>query len=175
MARADVHLARIDEAPELARIQYVTWRTAYADTIGEQAVEELATEDTKRRWADAIEHPDTDVFVATEGNSTVGFAVGGPAPEDEGPENAALIATILVEPRWSRRGHGGRLLAAAARALRSRGADNAVTWVLESDAATLNFYRSAGWNPDGTVRTLDTGEKTIRELRLAGGLDLTVG
>ncbi|MGI5995398.1 MAG: GNAT family N-acetyltransferase, partial [Saccharomonospora viridis] len=38
--------------------------------------------------------------------------------------------------------------------------------------ASLAFYRSVGWDPDGTVRTLDTGERTIKEIRLTGTLDL---
>lgn len=180
MARPDVHLARLDDAPEIARIQLDTWRIAYGELLG--AAAELDAARIERRWEEAITHPDTDLFVATEGEFTVGFSVSGPAPADElaGPEGSlpedsehtGLIATVLVEPRWGRRGHGGRLLAAAARALRSRGARRAVTWVTESDSATLSFYRVAGWQPDGTVRTLDTGERTVREMRLAGGLDL---
>lgn len=181
MAKADVRLARTGDAAELARIQRVTWQTAFAEVVGEAALAELEQDHTTQQWQTAIEHPDTDVFVATEGESTVGFSVSGPAPEDELatgdgtlPEDAqhtGLIATILVEPRWGRRGHGGRLLVAAARALRSRGAKRAVTWTAQSDSATLSFYKAAGWNPDGTVRTLDTGDRQIRELRLAGGLD----
>jgi two-component sensor histidine kinase len=45
-----------------------------------------------------------------------------------------------------------------------------ITWVAESDSASLSFFRSAGWDPDRTVRTLDTGEKSVREIRLAGTL-----
>ncbi|MGH3519455.1 MAG: GNAT family N-acetyltransferase [Haloechinothrix sp.] len=182
MARPDVHLARPEDAPEIARIQRDTWRAAYADLLGADAMTRLDGPATEQRWAAAIGHPDTDVFVATEGSYTVGFCVSGPAPSDELadpdgrlPEDAVrigFIATVLVEPRWGRRGHGGRLLAAAARALRSRGAQRAVTWVSESDSATLSFYRGVGWNPDGTVRTLDTGDRTIREMRLTGGLEL---
>ncbi|MGH3449434.1 MAG: GNAT family N-acetyltransferase [Haloechinothrix sp.] len=182
MARPDIHLARPEDAREIARIQRDTWRTAYADLLGAEALKHLDGAGTEGRWSSAIDHPDTDVFVATEGRFTVGFCVSGPAPveeltdaegnEPEDPAHTGLIATVLVEPRWGRRGHGGRLLAAAARALRSRGALRAVTWVSESDSATLSLYRSVGWNPDRTVRTLDTGEQTIREMRLTGGLDL---
>lgn len=183
MAHADVHLARADEVTEVARIQRDTWRTAYAEILDEPALRELDTDGVAQQWAAAIEHPDTDVFVATEGDAVVGFSVSGKAPDSEVsgsdgslPEDVprvGLIATLLVEPRWGRRGHGGRLLVAAARALRSREADRAVTWVSESDSATLSFYRAAGWNPDGTVRTLDTGQRKIREMRLTGGLEFT--
>jgi hypothetical protein len=77
-----------------------------------------------------------------------------------------------VEPRWGRRGHGGRLLAAAAAALRESGSDSGRTWVAEADTASRNFYGRAGWVPDGAVRTLDTGTSTLREVRHSGTLDL---
>lgn len=182
MARPDVHLARREDTDEITRIQRDTWRIAYGEVLGPKALAALDDPGTTERWAGAVDHPDTDVFVATEGSLTVGFCVSGAAPSEELeapdgsiPEDAAhtgLIGTVLVEPRWGRRGHGGRLLAAAARALRSRGARRAVTWVFESDSATLSFYRGVGWQPDGTMRTLETPDGTIREMRLTGGLEL---
>ncbi|WP_236791736.1 GNAT family N-acetyltransferase [Amycolatopsis sp. GM8] len=181
MSTAQVRAAVAADAPEIARIQRVTWRTAYADLLGERAFDEL--EDTAEgQWAEAIAHPGTIVYVATEGEFTVGFCVAGPAPADEVanasgelPEDAdrtGLIATLLVEPRWGRRGHGGRLLAGAADGLRQHGAERGISWVAESDSASLSFFRRAGWRPDGTVRTLDTGERRLRELRLTGQLEI---
>jgi L-amino acid N-acyltransferase YncA len=181
MSTAEVRAAVAADAPEIARIQRVTWRTAYADLLGEKALAELDAA-AEEQWAAAIEHPGTTVYVATEGTFTVGFCVAGPAPDEEVasasgelPEDAArtgLIATLLVEPRWGRRGHGGRLLAGAADGLRQRGAERGISWVAESDSASLSFFRRAGWRPDGTVRTLDTGERRLREVRLTGQLEI---
>ncbi|TVT16940.1 GNAT family N-acetyltransferase [Amycolatopsis acidiphila] len=181
MTTVEVRAAVAADAPEIARIQRVTWRTAYADFLGEKALAQLDAA-AEEQWAVAIEHPGTTVHVATEGAFTVGFCVAGPAPDEEVagasgelPEDAArtgLIATLLVEPRWGRRGHGGRLLAEAATGLRQRGAERGISWVAESDSASLSFFRRAGWLPDGTVRTLDTGERRLREIRLTGQLEL---
>jgi GNAT superfamily N-acetyltransferase len=181
MTTAEVRTAVAADAPEIARIQRVTWRTAYADILGEKALAELDA-GAEQQWAEAIAHPDTTVYVATEGASTVGFCVAGPAPDDEVaaasgelPADAArtgLVATLLVEPRWGRRGHGGRLLAGAAEGLRQRGAERGISWVAESDSVSLSFFRRAGWRPDGTVRTLDTGERRLREVRLTGQLEI---
>ncbi len=181
MPEAAVRAAVPEDAPEIARIQLVTWRTAYADLLGEQALAALETT-AEQQWAEAIAHPATTVYVATEGVHTVGFCVAGPAPEEEVasasgelPGDAGrtgLIATILVEPRWGRRGHGGRLLHSAAQGLRRQQKDRGISWVAESDSASLSFFRRAGWRPDGTVRTLDTGERRLREVRLTGQLDI---
>jgi GNAT superfamily N-acetyltransferase len=182
MGTAEVRSATVDDVTEIARIQRDTWRSAYGELLGARALGELDSDGIEQRWAAAIAHPDTQVCVASEGDFTVGFCVAGPAPEEDVasadgnlPDDVGqvgLIASILVEPRWGRRGHGGRLLASAAAGLRAAGARRGVAWVAQSDSASLAFYRRAGWNPDGTVRVLDTGEKTIREIRLTGSLEL---
>jgi GNAT superfamily N-acetyltransferase len=184
MSIAAVRPATADDAGEIARIQRETWRAAYAGLIGEQALAELDALDAEREWALAIEHPATEVLLATEGSFAVGFCVAGAAPESEVadangelPEDAArtgLIASVLVEPRWGRRGHAGRLLGTAAARLREQGCERGITWVAQSDHASLAFFRRAGWKPDGTVRTLDTGETTVREVRLTGALDFAL-
>lgn len=182
VSTAEVRAAVAGDAAEIARIQRVTWRTAYADLLGEKALARLDAPESEERWASAITHPDTTIQLATEGRFVVGFCVAGPAPDSdvarasgELPADAGrtgLIATILVEPRWGRRGHGSRLLAATVEELRQRGAERGVTWVAESDPASLSFFRRAGWRPDGTVRTLDTGERRLRELRITGDLEI---
>jgi GNAT superfamily N-acetyltransferase len=182
MSTAAVRPAIVADAGEIARIQRETWRAAYADLIGERALAELDTTDAEQQWAAAIENPGTHVHLAIEGSFVVGFCVSGAAPESEVanaegelPEDAAttgLIASVLVEPRWGRRGHAGRLLGTAAMALRAEGAERGITWVAQSDHASLGFFRRAGWKPDGLVRTLDTGETTVREVRLTGTLAL---
>lgn len=179
MADASVRPATLGDVTEIARIQRDTWRTAYADLLPEQALAEL---DTEQAWREVVEHGPATVHVATEGTWTVGFCVAGAAPEDEVaeangvlPEDASstgLIAILLVEPRWGRRGHGGRLLATAAAQLRESGLTRGISWVPEADKASLGFYRSVGWQQDGTVRTLDAGGRPLREARVTGGLNL---
>jgi hypothetical protein len=45
-----------------------------------------------------------------------------------------------------------------------------VAWVPATDTASLEFYRSAGWEADGLQRSLDTGAGTVAELRLHAAL-----
>ncbi|MGH3613123.1 MAG: GNAT family N-acetyltransferase [Pseudonocardia sp.] len=86
----------------------------------------------------------------------------------------AEIGALLVEPRWGRRGHGGRLLAAAAEALRTAGAIYGLAWIPETDQASHRFYTRAGWEPDGQLRVLDAGDRELREIRITGSLELTL-
>lgn len=182
VSAAEVRPASPSDAAEIARIQRIAWRAAYTDLLGAEALDGLDATDLESTWAETIDYPGSAVYLATEGSFTVGYCVAGPAPEDEAatadgslPDDAratALIASLVVEPRWGRRGHAGRLLATAAKNLRADGLTRGITWVAQSDHATLGFYRRAGWVPDGTVRTLDTGRGTLREVRLTGTLEL---
>jgi GNAT superfamily N-acetyltransferase len=182
MSVAQVRPAVVSDAAEIARIQRDTWRSAYTELLGEVAVAELDTVELEKTWAETIEYPGTRVFLATEGEFTVGFCVAGRAPASEVaaadgslPDDAsttALIASLLVEPRWGRRGHAGRLLATAAAWLREDGATRGISWVAQTDHSSLGFFRRAGWSPDGTVRILDTGSTNVREVRLTGTLEL---
>src|SRR3954454_18568991 len=166
MALASVRRAVDADVDALLRIQSDTWRAAYAELVPAEALAQLSTPAAREAWragggpggggprvvvgAGGGHH----VFVAVEGEWTVGFC----AAAHYGGENGAAIAevsTLLVEPRWGRRGHGGRLLAAAADALRRSGAEMGWAWIPETDGVSRAFYGQAGWAADGAVRGLD--------------------
>jgi hypothetical protein len=87
-----------------------------------------------------------------------------------GPSVAA-ITDLVVEPRWSRRGHGSRLLAACVDHWRADGFATALAWAFEADSATQAFLASAGWEPDGATRALDVDDLLVPQLRLHTGLE----
>jgi GNAT superfamily N-acetyltransferase len=181
VATASVRPATRDDVPDLVRIQLDTWRTAYAGLLPPDVLDGIDPDEARGAWTAALAGP-ARLFVATEGEWTVGFCAAGPAPDGEVaaadgtlPDDAStvgLIGTLLVEPRWGRRGHGGRLLATAAHALRETGATRGIAWIPEADDASRKFYAGANWQPDGIARTLDAGGRPLRELRLTGTLDL---
>ncbi len=183
MALGYVRAARPDEAGEIARIQVATWRIAYRRLLPARILDQLDQQWMARRWRAAIGSPPTPrhrVLVAWEQaaqggrEDLVGFAASGPAdeqaaapdePEPPGADTAA-VTDLLVEPRWSRRGHGSRLLAASVAHWRDDGFAAAVAWAFEADPATRTFLTSAGWEPDGATRALDVDDLLVPQLRL---------
>ncbi|MFC6092501.1 GNAT family N-acetyltransferase [Saccharothrix lopnurensis] len=177
MADASVRTATPDDVAEIARIHRDTWRTAYRDLLPEEVLAGIDVAETAGAWAGVVANG--QVLVAAEGRWLVGFCVAGPAPAAEvaradgslpADADTTALVSVLVEPRWGRRGHGGRLLAAAAERLREAGAGRGIAWVPEADRSSVGFYGRAGWDPDGTVRTLDAGGRPLREIRVSGGL-----
>jgi GNAT superfamily N-acetyltransferase len=168
VADVSVRPARPEDAERVARVQLSTWRTAYADLLPAEALD-VPEEQVAALWLNAIEAPPTPrhrVLVAMERIELVGFAASTPA-DDEGLDTATTteLSTLLVEPRWGRRGHGSRLLAASVEHWRGDGAELAVTWAWERDPATRSFLAGAGWEPDGAGRGLDTGPRVQQQRR----------
>ncbi|WP_422770769.1 GNAT family N-acetyltransferase [Plantactinospora sp. WMMC1484] len=181
MALGYVRPARPSDAGEIARIQLATWRVAYRRMLPKHVLDNLDEEWLGRRWSAAVEAPPSErhrVLVAVEQaeqSYLVGFAASGPPDEQAlAPEEPAealgpgvvAVTDLLVEPRWGRRGHGSRLLAASVDLWRSDGFDTALAWAFDGDAATRKFLGGAGWEPDGAARALDVDDLLVPQLRL---------
>jgi GNAT superfamily N-acetyltransferase len=178
-AEVSVRPARADDAEAIARVQLVTWRAAYRSLLPPAVLDdwdEPAAVDAWRRAVVAPPTPGHSVLVALDGTVVTGFAAFGPAeltageaPLPGGPTSELTV--LLVEPRWGRRGHGSRLLAAVADLAAASAVVRLQMWVPEGDAVTARFLDGAGWAPDGWARTLETGTSTIRQLRWHTELD----
>lgn len=169
MADVSVRPASSDDAAELGRIQVDTWRFGYRDVLPAAVLDGLDPASSSAAWADAITAPPTPkhrVLVALEGATTVGFAAAGPSDDEDAPADELSVALLLVEPRWRRRGHGSRLMAALVDLAREDGAARATMWIPEADTVLREFLVGAGWAADGLARALDTGAGELREVRL---------
>ncbi|MFI7600678.1 GNAT family N-acetyltransferase [Actinoplanes sp. NPDC049681] len=185
MALGFVRPARPEDAGEIARIQLSTWRTAYRRMFPAHVLANLDEAYLARGWTEAIESapsPRHRVLIAVEqsesAQTVVGFAAAGPADEqalapEEPPlaDGVAAITDLLVEPRWGRRGHGSRLLAATVDLWREDGFTAAVAWAYDADDVMKKFLTSTGWEPDGATRALDVDDMLVNQLRLHVGLE----
>ncbi|WFF03475.1 GNAT family N-acetyltransferase [Micromonospora sp. WMMD964] len=181
MALGYVRPARPEDAGEIARIQLATWRVAYRRILPRHVLDNLDEAFLARRWSAAVLEPPSGkhrVLVAVEQaeqSYLVGFAASGPAdgealapgePADAFGPDVAAVTDLLVEPRWGRRGHGSRLLAAAVDLWREDGMSRAVAWAFDGDEATRKFLTSTGWEPDGAARALDVDDMLVPQVRL---------
>ncbi|MEV4638452.1 GNAT family N-acetyltransferase [Actinoplanes sp. NPDC049548] len=180
MALGFVRPARPEDAGEIARIQLSTWRTAYRRMFPAHVLANLDEAYLARGWSEAIgsaPSPRHRVLIAVEqsesAQTVVGFAAAGPADEqalapEEPPlaDGVAAVTDLLVEPRWGRRGHGSRLLAATVDLWREDGFTSAVAWAYDADEAMKKFLTSTGWEHDGATRALDVDDMLVNQLRL---------
>ena len=156
--------------------------------MGQQWAEAIVEPPSPRhRVLVAIEQGERDNIAApAEAGTMVGFLAAGPADEAalsaeeaeraetagpgaeaaDFPPDVAAITDLLVEPRWGRRGHGSRLLAAGVDEWRDDDFTAVLAWAYQDDGATVKFLTSAGWAPDGATRALDVADQLVAQLRL---------
>lgn len=182
MATGFVRPAGPEDAGEIARIQLTTWRHAYRRILPQHIVDDIDSAWVARRWLASIETPPSPrhrVLVAVEQAEQaylVGFAAIGEvdetalAPDEESSRvlrpDLASVTDLMVEPRWGRRGHGSRLLAASVDLWREGGFSAAVAWAFAADTAMRAFLTSAGWELDGAGRSLDVDDLLVPQVRL---------
>ena len=168
-----VRQARAGDAESLARVQVASWRHSFAGIVPDALLAELTGDEAQKiwqdRWREAITNPPTSrhrVLVAVEPGSVAGsgpgfvagFVSAGPATDaDRWPGTDGELYELRVDPERAGRGHGGRLLHAAADMLSQDSFRTLVIWVLKADQALRRFLESAGWAADGARGELDVG------------------
>ncbi len=171
-----VRPARAADAESLARVQVASWRCVFAGIVPDVLLAELTGDETlslwRDRWREAITNPPTSrhrVLTAVEqapSREVVGFVSAGPATDtDCWPGTDGELYELRVAPERTGRGHGGRLLHAAADTLAQDGFNTLYTWALEADAALRGFLESSGWATDGARGQLDVGT-SVQVVRL---------
>jgi len=174
-ADVSVRVAWADDAPAIARVQLRAWPELYAGLVPAEAIPSgpEAEEAAAAAWAESLQKPGdarNRVLVALERNRVAGFAITGPATDpDRDPVADAELRELTVDPDERGRGHGSRLLQAAADTMTSDRFRHAVTWVVSGDDALLEFLTGAGWAADSAHRELDldgTGTTRIKQVRL---------
>ena len=182
-AESFVRDARASDADDIARIQVARWRAGYARLVPEAVLAELTSAEAEQRWrehwAGSLASPPSSrhrVLVAVgagDGGTRLvaGFASFGPATDpDRWPATDAELYELCVAQGQAGRGHGSRLLNAAAATMATDGFGTVSAWVLERDAAARRFLGSAGWAADGARRELDMGT-AVPAIRLHAALD----
>ncbi|CED91199.1 GNAT family N-acetyltransferase [Actinomyces succiniciruminis] len=130
-------------------------------------------------WEQAVVAPPSPahrVLVAVdEGGEVAGLIGVAPSPEgtdaaeeaDDADVNAAErgleITALGVAPEQQRRGHGSRLLAAAADQARAQGAEVLLVWAVRGDESLAGFLRGAGLTRTESFRRLPVGQGVIED------------
>ncbi|WP_228942173.1 GNAT family N-acetyltransferase [Nocardioides sp. Leaf374] len=170
-----VRVAWADDAAAIAALQLRAWPDLYAGAVPVDALPsgpeaEAAAAET---WARSLARPAdarNRVLVALERNRPTGFVVLTPAADpDCDPVADAEVVELVVAAADRGRGHGSRLLQAAAETLQADRFTRAVLWSVAADDVLRAFLVGAGWAADGAHRRLDlTGDGTtvVSQVRL---------
>lgn len=174
-ADVSVRVAWADDAHAIATLQLRTWSETYAGVVPPEVIPTgpEAVEQTAAAWHASLSTPQDArqrALVALEHNRVVGFVITGPAGDpDCDPVADGELSELTVDPAERGKGHGSRLLQAAADTMSADRFGRAVLWAVATDDALRAFLTQAGWAPDGAHRELDLdgqGTTTLKQVRL---------
>jgi GNAT superfamily N-acetyltransferase len=106
----------------------------------------LSVDERELRWRDWLE-AGTDIWVAAEHASIVGFAAAGPSRSEAG--SAELYAIYVLPEHWGS-GAARELMRTVADWFRAEEYTSAMLWVLADNPRARRFYEREGWRFDGT-------------------------
>jgi GNAT superfamily N-acetyltransferase len=158
VSEAVVRDARNEDAQEFVRAYEAAWDAGLAELAG-QRLDELvpfeARVDSFRAGLAQVSD-DARVLVAESGGKIVGMATC----RREG-RTCELVALYVVPSAWGT-GVAKDLHDAALAAMRARGAESALLWVVADNRRARRFYEREGWRVDGTTRTSELGPPEVR-------------
>ena len=165
------------DAEDIARVQRESWTAAYSGLLSPQSLARVEAAWDARHWRQALERTDDraiTLVVEGEEDGIVGFGVAGPRRGAISPvlrDFEGEFYLLYLLPRFQRRSHGVRLMAAMARVLRARGVNSALVWALAGNRKAIGFYQHLSGSILMQARKPFFGE-VVNEIAL-GWTDLT--
>jgi RimJ/RimL family protein N-acetyltransferase len=168
-----VRVARVEDAPGMARVMVDTYLAAHRGQMPEEAWrkrrEEWTYEVSENSWARKLreitedDRPQECIYVALDdGGDVAGLAVGGP-PRADGPEDTGEIHILYVRESHQRRGLGRLLVQAVAAHLAQMGRQKLLIGCLAANAPARRFYEALGGRLVGE-RDFDEGGVMLPEV-----------
>lgn len=152
--------ARVDDAPEIARVNVDAWRTTYDGLVPKSYLRSLSYETRTCRWHDLLNRSDLHTFVAQEASGRIiGFVNGGPERSGRLGYEGELYAIYLLDD-FRGLGIGARLLARLVEALREANLNDMVVWVLEGNRYR-GFYEALGGQKVSSQQVKIGGEEFV--------------
>ena len=158
-----VRVARLEDAPAIAKIHVATWRVAYAGIVPEDFLASLSEEERIKSWQEQLADGRTVVLVAEKEGEVVGWAAGGASRDDDARGEAEVYAIYILPEHWG--GGVGRELMARMEEALGHGQDITL-WVLQDNQRAIGFYEKVGYRPDGAKKEIPLGGSSLLEVRL---------
>lgn len=160
--------AVIEDAPSIARVNYLAWRHAYRGLIPDLELDSLNIESLTDKWKQNLSITNTKIgtFVVTSGESIVAYSRFYPSVDPDDDRNrVATVGSMYVEPAFQRKGIGTILMSAVLEAAKNQGYTDATLHVLAANARAREFYEGLGWEMDLDADIEGSSEKTVPKVR----------
>jgi ribosomal protein S18 acetylase RimI-like enzyme len=162
MERAKIRVARLSDAPHIARLHVAAWQSTYQGILSPSYLASLSWEDRAIRWKEILSLEHSMVVVLVDSQETIlGFASCGSSRAI--PAFDGEIYTIYMDKKYQRMGYGKELLLKCKDMLLNCSINSFYLWVLEQNHQARRFYEKNGGVEVGR-KTEDIGGTSHIEL-----------
>lgn len=143
-----------------AYVHYKSWHETYTGLVSDKYMKNITLE----KCVDIAKRYSENTVVAIIDDKVVGFACYGQSrDEDLANKNTGELMAIYIIKAYQGRGIGKLMVNACFQKLSSY--KKVSVWVLSENYNTIGFYKSFGFEADGTKRLIKLGEP-IKEMRM---------
>ena len=157
------------DAYDVARVNILSWQSAYRDIIPDDYLNNLNIDKRAERLKkDLVEYAGkTYWFAMAYDGKIIGTMAIGQCRDDDKPAAGEVMAIYLLPEYWSM-GLGKKSMDFAVKTLRESSFDDIYVWVLEENVRARKFYEKYGFVYDGTRKEINLGKPLI-EIRYVLG------
>jgi ribosomal protein S18 acetylase RimI-like enzyme len=155
-----------EDIPGIAQVITDTWKKAYRDIVADSFLDALSYKKQQERSRRYMFQADAVNFVAEDPNGEIVGVVSGGRERGGDAQYPGEMYVIYILAEHHRRGLGRGLTASWAGALRLRGINSALVWVLAENRPAIEFYQRLGAHPV-REQMLQLGKQSLREIALA--------
>jgi RimJ/RimL family protein N-acetyltransferase len=161
-----------DEIP-IAEVHVAAWQAAYREFMSAEFLSSLSVEKRREMWESALKHPGKGRYIVAEIQTSIqGFAVFGPARDDDLDETACELVAINVHPNYWRRKLGAGLLKSVLDIASQENYKSVNLWVIDGNIPAIRLYERFGFEYTGISKTDSSHSgNPIHELRYSTSLD----
>jgi ribosomal protein S18 acetylase RimI-like enzyme len=160
--------AVIEDAPAIARVNYLTWLHAYRGLIPDSELDSLDLEILTEQWNQnlGLANPRSGTFVVMNGESLIAYSRFYPSIDpDDDQDQVATVGSMYVNPDFQGSGVGRELIGAVLKAVKEHAFTEATLHVLATNNRAREFYEYLGWERDLGADIGGSGEETVPKVR----------
>lgn len=137
-----------EDARAVAEIHVDAWRSAYSRILPADYLASLSVEKREEMWKNIIEAGQTELLVAKDGGTILGWVSFGACRDKDAPPSQAELWAIYVAPNNWFKGVGRQLWLRARELLSQQGYSTCSLWVFAENEPAIRFYKANGFEAD---------------------------